>query len=134
MGVFEAGRGITAHVESCPELVEHLSERRVYLVWEEGLVLERPVTVEVRTGNMVGLLAEMSRAFSANDVNIKQANCRSLPDGDRAINTFHASVSSLRQLEALLGSLKQISGVLNVERVFTQGSGTWPAMPPRNQR
>jgi guanosine-3',5'-bis(diphosphate) 3'-pyrophosphohydrolase len=126
VGVFEAGRGITAHVESCPELVEHLSERRVYLVWEEGMQLERPVTVEVRTGNMVGLLAEMSRAFSANDVNIKQANCRSLPDGDRAINTFQASVSSLKQLEALLASLKQINGVLNVERVFTQGSGTYP--------
>jgi guanosine-3',5'-bis(diphosphate) 3'-pyrophosphohydrolase len=126
VGVFEAGRGITAHVESCPELVEHLSERRVYLVWEEGLRLERPVTVEVRTGNMVGLLAEMSRAFSANDVNIKQANCRSLPDGDRAINTFQASVRSLEQLEALLHSLKQISGVLAVERVFTRGSGTYP--------
>jgi GTP diphosphokinase / guanosine-3',5'-bis(diphosphate) 3'-diphosphatase len=126
VGVFEAGRGITAHVESCPELVEHLSERRVYLVWEEGLQLERPVTVEVRTGNMVGLLAEMSRAFSANDVNIKQANCRSLPDGDRAINTFQASVSSLRQLEALLHSLKQISGVLAVERVFTRSPGAYP--------
>jgi GTP diphosphokinase / guanosine-3',5'-bis(diphosphate) 3'-diphosphatase len=125
VGVFEAGRGITAHVESCPDVVEHLSERKVYLAWEEGLLLERPVTVEVRTANMVGLLAEMSRAFSANDVNIKQANCRSLPDGDRAINTFQASVSSLAQLDALLGSLKQISGVLGVERVFTQGSGVY---------
>jgi len=126
VGVFEAGRGITAHVESCPDVLEHLSERKVYLVWEEGLELERPVTVEVRTANMVGLLAEMSRAFSANGVNIKQANCRSLPDGDRAINTFQASVSSLRQLEALLQSLKQINGVLGVERVFTSGSGVYP--------
>lgn len=126
VGVFEAGRGITAHVESCPDVIDNLSERKVYLAWEEGLVLERPVTVEVRTANMVGLLAEMSRAFSANDVNIKQANCRSLPDGDRAINTFQASVSSLKQLEALLHSLKQISGVLGVERVFTAGSGTYP--------
>jgi GTP diphosphokinase / guanosine-3',5'-bis(diphosphate) 3'-diphosphatase len=126
VGVFEAGRGITAHVETCPDVVEHLSERKVYLAWEDGLVLDRPVTVEVRTANMVGLLAEMSRAFSANDVNIKQANCRSLPDGDRAINTFQASVGSLRQLEALLQSLKQIGGVLGVERVFTQGSGTYP--------
>lgn len=125
VGVFEAGRGITAHVEGCPEALEHLSERKVYLTWEEGLTLERPVTVEVRTANMVGLLAEMSRAFSANDVNIKQANCRSLPDGERAINTFQASVSTLGQLQALLHSLKQITGVLGVERVFTQASGTY---------
>ncbi len=126
VGVFEAGRGITAHVEGCPAALEHLSERKVYLSWEEGLALERPVTVEVRTANMVGLLAEMSRAFSANDVNIKQANCRSLPDGDRAINTFQASVSTLAQLEALIHSLKHITGVLGVERVFTQGSGSYP--------
>ncbi len=126
VGVFEAGRGITAHVEGCPDVLEQLSERRVYLTWEAGLTLLRPVTVEVRTGNGVGLLAEMSRAFSANDVNIKQANCRSYADGERAINTFQATVSSRKQLEALLHTLKGISGVLGVERVFTQGSGVYP--------
>lgn len=126
VGVFEAGRGITAHVEGCPDVLEQLSERRVYLEWEEGLEIDRPVTVEVRTSNMVGLLAEMSRAFSANDVNIKQANCRALPDGERAINTFQASVDSRKQLEALLHTLKAIPGVLGVERVFTPGSGVYP--------
>ncbi len=125
-GVFEAGRGISAHVEGCPEALDMLSERRVFLVWEPGLALERPVTVEVRTGNMVGLLAEMSRAFSGNGVNIKQANCRSFANGDRAINTFHASVSTRAQLERLMAELKGIDGVLGVERVFTQGSGIYP--------
>lgn len=126
VGVFEAGRGITAHVEGCPDVLEQLSERRVYLTWEEGLSLERPVTIEVRTANMVGLLAEMSRAFSANGVNIKQANCRSYAEGERAINTFAASVHSRRQLEALIHSLKSIDGVLGVERVYTHGSGLYP--------
>ncbi len=125
-GVFEAGRGITAHVEGCPEALEQLSERRVFLVWESGLTLERPVTVEVRTGNMVGLLAEMSRAFSGNGVNIKQANCRSFANGERAINTFQATVGTRDQLETLMHELKAIEGVLGVERVFTQGSGIYP--------
>jgi len=126
VGVFEAGRGITAHVEGCPDVLEQLTERRVYLTWEPGLQLERPVTIEVRTGNGVGLLAEMSRAFSANDVNIKQANCRSYSDNERAINTFQASVVTQKQLDALLHSLKAIDGVLGVERVFTHGSGIYP--------
>ncbi|MCA9654223.1 MAG: bifunctional (p)ppGpp synthetase/guanosine-3',5'-bis(diphosphate) 3'-pyrophosphohydrolase [Myxococcales bacterium] len=125
VGVFEAGRGITAHVEGCPEIVEQISGRRVFLKWEPELELERPVTIEVRTANMVGLLAEMSRAFSKNDVNIKQANCRALPDGDRAINTFQATVSSLQQLEALMATLKAIDGVLGVERVFSPGSSRY---------
>lgn len=125
IGMFEPGRGITAHVEGCPDVLEQFQGRRVYLQWEEGLTLERPVTIEVRTGNKVGLLAEMSRAFSRADVNIRQANCRSFSNGERAINTFAASVASRSQLEALLVTLKGIDGVLSVERVFTAGSGIY---------
>jgi GTP pyrophosphokinase len=126
IGFFEPGRGIVAHVQGCPEALEHLSERKVHLAWAEGLSLDRPVTLEVRTANTVGLLAEMSRAFSHHGVNIKQANCRAYGDGDRAINTFQASVSTLPQLQSLVTTLKGIEGVVGVERVFTRGSGVYP--------
>ena len=123
---FEPGRGIVAHVEGCPEALEHLSERKVHLAWAEGLELDRPVTLEVRTANTVGLLAEMSRAFSHHGVNIKQANCRAYGDGDRALNTFQASVANLPQLQSLVSTLKNIDGVIGVERVFTRASGAYP--------
>jgi GTP pyrophosphokinase len=124
---FEPGRGIVAHVQGCPEALEQLSQRKVHLAWAEGLELDRPVTLEVRTANTVGLLAEMSRAFSHHGVNIKQANCRAYGDGDRALNTVHASVSTLPQLQSLVSTLKNIDGVIGVERVFTRGgSGVYP--------
>lgn len=123
VGFFEPGRGIVAHVQGCPEALEQVSEQRVHLAWDEALQLPCPVTLEVRTGNTVGLLAEMSRAFSHHGVNIKQANCRATGDGERAINTFHATVDYLGQLDALIATLKGIPGVTGVERVFTQGSG-----------
>lgn len=126
VGFFEPGRGIAAHVQGCPEALEQVGERRVHLAWEPNLALDCPVTLEVRTANTLGLLAEMSRAFSHHGVNIKQANCRAIGDGDRAINTFHATVSRLDQLESLLATLKRIDGVSAVERVFSQG-----ASPPR---
>jgi GTP pyrophosphokinase len=72
----------------------------------------------VRTGNTVGLLAEMSRAFSACGLNIKQANCRAFDDGKSALNTFHATVTSLDRLDQLLDRLRDIDGVVAVERVF----------------
>ena len=81
---------------------------------------------QVRTGNTVGLLAEMSRVFSHHGVNIKQANCRAYGDGERAINTFHAQVASLDQLQSLLTALRSTEGVLAVQRVFNPGSGTYP--------
>jgi GTP pyrophosphokinase len=122
VGFFEPGRGIAAHVQGCPEALEQVGERRVHLAWEPNLSLDCPVTLEVRTANHLGLLAEMSRAFSHHAVNIKQANCRAIGDGERAINTFHATVSRLDQLESLVATLKRIDGVGEVERVFSQGT------------
>lgn len=113
------GRGIVAHVEGCPVAVDELHDR-VYLAWgSEPFELERPVTVRVRTANTVGLLAEMSRAFSATGLNIKQANCRAYEDGKLALNTFHATVGSLARLEQLLDHLREVHGVISVERVFS---------------
>lgn len=126
IGFFEAGKGIVAHVHGCPEALEQLGERRVHLDWEPNLSVDCPVTLEVRTANTLGLLAEMSRAFSHHGVNIKQANCRAVGDGDRAINTFYATVQRLEQLESLVSTLKRIEGVGAVERVFSQGSGVYP--------
>ncbi|HVI02045.1 MAG TPA: TGS domain-containing protein, partial [Enhygromyxa sp.] len=112
------GRGIVAHVEGCPIAVDELLDR-VYLSWSDHFELERPVTVRVRTANTVGLLAEMSRAFSATGLNIKQANCRAYEDGKLALNTFHATVGSLDRLEQLLDHLREVPGVITVERVFS---------------
>ncbi|MGB1274874.1 MAG: TGS domain-containing protein, partial [Nannocystaceae bacterium] len=118
LGYFVPGKGIVAHVETCPTATEQVEERRMYLVWDEALKHEGPVTLEVRTANTVGLLAEMSRVFSYHSVNIKQANCRSYDSGERAINTFHASVTSRQQLESLTVALLEVDGVLAVTRVF----------------
>jgi guanosine-3',5'-bis(diphosphate) 3'-pyrophosphohydrolase len=120
LGYFSPNRGIIAHVESCPEALERVEERRVYLAWEPGLELDCAAVVEVRTANTVGLLAEMSRAFSAHGINIKQANCRTFDNGQRAINTFHTQVRSLAQLTTVMRALRAIPGVLAVERVFSR--------------
>jgi GTP pyrophosphokinase len=126
VGFFEAARGIVAHVVGCPEASEQVGERRVHLGWEPNLAIDCPVTLEVRTANTLGLLAEMSRAFSHHGVNIKQANCRAVGDGERAINTFYATVQRLEQLESLVATLKRIDGVAAVERVFSASSGSYP--------
>ena len=126
VGYFEPGQGIIAHVEACPQALQRVAQRRVHLTWEPGLALPTHVTLEVRTANAVGLLAEMSKAFSQHGVDIKQANCRTSADGGKATNTFHATVASAQQLVKLTIALKEIEGVLGVERVFSPGSGVYP--------
>jgi GTP pyrophosphokinase len=116
------GRGIVVHVQGCPIAVDQIHDR-VYLSWAKDIDLERPVTVRVRTANTVGLLAEMSRAFSSTGLNIKQANCRASEDGKTALNTFHATVGSLGRLEQLLDHLREVPGVITVERVLGSREG-----------
>lgn len=119
VGFFEPDRGIVAHVQGCPVALESVADR-VYLAWEAGLELEAFIHLEVRTTNEIGLLAEMSRAFSHHRVNIKQANCRAYDSGRRAINTFDCSVRTLEQLQELVATLKQTKGVISVRRIFGQ--------------
>lgn len=88
------------------------------MVWNPDLEMTRPVTIEVKTSNTVGLLAEMSRVFSEHQADIKQANCRASKDLKRATNTFHASVRNLEQLEGLMVGLRGIRGVQVVQRAL----------------
>jgi len=119
VGYFDPGRAISAHVEGCPEVMQQVAHQRVHLAWEPGLELEAPASIEVRTANTVGLLAQMSRVFSQFGVNIMHANCRAAAEGDRAINTFNVRISTREQLQRLMIGLKGIEGVLGVERVFS---------------
>lgn len=117
VGFLQPGRGITAHVQGCPEALEQVEAQRVYLTWDPELRLRRPVTIEVRTVNKIGILAQMSRAFSHHDVNVEQANCRTYEEGRKSLNTFHATLSHVDQLGRLVEDLRRIRGVIRVERV-----------------
>ena len=131
VGLFSQNLGVVVHLRECPAALDNIDAQPIRLTWADGFELERAVTVEVRTENRVGLLAEMSRVFSRHQVNIKQANCRTLGDAaeDTAINTFHATVRSARQLRDLLLDLKAIPGVEDAERVVQPGA-SGPATYP----
>jgi GTP pyrophosphokinase len=118
VGFVVGGRGLVVHLERCPQVNDQIESRRVYVVWNPDLEMTRPVTIEVKTSNTVGLLAEMSRVFSEHQADIKQANCRASKDLKRATNTFHASVRNLEQLEGLMVGLRGIRGVQVVQRAL----------------
>ncbi|MGB1700804.1 MAG: ACT domain-containing protein, partial [Nannocystaceae bacterium] len=122
VGFVVGGKGLVVHLERCPQVNAQLESRRVYVVWNPELEMTRPVTIEVKTSNTVGLLAEMSRVFSEHQADIKQANCRASKDLKRATNTFHASVRTLAQLEGLMLDLQGIRGVQVVQRALSASS------------
>jgi GTP pyrophosphokinase len=120
---FLSGQAIEAHVQGCARALDVVDERRVYMSWDPDLRRETPVELQVKTDNAVGRLAEMSRAFSGRGVNIKQANCRTVDGGRRALNTFHLNVRSLEELRGVMAALRGVDGVVAVQRVFHPEAG-----------
>ena len=69
------------------------------------------------TLNKPGILANVSQAFSAQKINISEANCRAGDDG-RACNIFTFPCTDLAQLKTVMRALTKVKGVVEVERTW----------------
>lgn len=116
IGFITRGRGVTIHKLDCPKALDLDPERRIEVSWDSDAKVEHPVAIEVTCTDKPGLLAEMSKAFSEQGVNISMANCRSTGNA-RAVNTFHFNVFNLNHLKQVMRAIQKIKGVYSVERV-----------------
>lgn len=116
MGFITRGRGVTVHKLDCPKALDLDPERRIEVSWDSDAQVQHPVTINVHSTDKPGLLADVSKTFSEQSVNISQANCRVTANG-RAINTFHFQVLHLDHLKQVMRALQRIKGVYSVERV-----------------
>lgn len=71
--------------------------------------------LRVVTANRPGILANVGQTFSAQGINISEANCRASDDG-RAVNVFTFVCSDLTQLKSVMRALGKVQGVVAVER------------------
>ncbi len=116
IGFITRGRGVTAHRRECVKAFDSDPERRVEVSWGTHSKITRPVSLRVRTENEPGILANVTQAFSAQHINISEANCRASKDG-LACNVFTFMADDLTQLKALMRELDKVRGVVQVERV-----------------
>ena len=72
--------------------------------------------LKVTTTNKPGILANVSQTFSAQKINISEANCRAQDDG-RACNIFTFHIGDTAQLKSVMKALAKVSGVVDVQRV-----------------
>ncbi len=120
-GFITRGRGVTVHRRDCDKGLDLDPERRIDVEWDGSSKVQHEVAIQVLCANKPGLLAHISQSFTDQGVNINQAHCRTA-DGDRAVNTFHASVKDLDQLKSVIRSLSRIKGVFSVDRVASETS------------
>ncbi len=115
LGFITRGRGLTIHRRGCPKAFDTDPERRVEITWDTRAKINRAVQLRVVTANRPGILATVGQTFSAQGINISEANCRAGDDG-RAVNVFTFLCSDLDQLKGVMRALQKVQGVVQVDR------------------
>jgi guanosine-3',5'-bis(diphosphate) 3'-pyrophosphohydrolase len=115
LGFITRGRGVTIHRRGCPKAFDTDPERRVEIQWDPKAKINRSVQLRVVTANRPGILATVGHTFSAQGINISEANCRAGDDG-RAVNVFTFVCSDLVELKNVMRALQKVNGVVAVER------------------
>ncbi len=119
VGFITRGRGVSVHSADCPNADQLLydPERKISVSWDAAPKTAHQVKIRVTIGkDRPGILAAISTAISASKINIAQADVRVTEDR-KGLNTFTLEVSDLKQLQSAMGAIRQIDGVMGVERI-----------------
>jgi GTP pyrophosphokinase len=118
VGYVTRGRGIAVHSKNCPN-VENLlyeAERRIPVEWADATQATFPVRLRIFTEDRPGMLAAITNVISD-----AGANIRTFESGGqdlRARIDVALDVMDRKQLEKIVGGIKRIPGVFDIERVY----------------
>lgn len=118
IGFITRGRGVTIHAKTCVKTREGSPERWIEVQWDEGAKVLQRAKIRVVSQDRPGLLAGLSKAITAVDVNISQAKAWTTGD-QRGVAQFEVMVKNLDHLTDLIRSLEKVKGVVAVERLLT---------------
>ncbi len=116
IGFITRGRGITVHVYDCRRLLEVSPERRIEVSWNEEYSGNFPISISVRCENRKGMLSDLTGAVSGQNVDIVSADICEDEAGQGDVK-FEVAVRNIEQLEKLVESLRNLGGVMSVDRL-----------------
>ncbi|MGV3719451.1 MAG: RelA/SpoT family protein, partial [Actinomycetota bacterium] len=123
VGYITRGKGIAIHRECCSNIQDalvHEPDRIQRVDWARNREEKPPVPIRIDTMDRVGVLAEVSAAFSERKINIEKANIRTQPGGG-AIWEMVVDVADTEELDYLIRVVSAIPDVLSVTRPGADG-------------
>ncbi len=123
LGFVTRGRGISIHRTDCVNVINASEdERRRFITaeWSEGDggKSERYFTeINIYSRDRSGMILDISRVMTENNVNMSSINSRSSKNGTATV-TIGFEVTGKEMLATLVGKLRQIEGVMDVERTM----------------
>ncbi len=120
VGFVTRGRGVTIHRTDCVNVLNFPESERVRLIdaeWEQGDSSADKYSTEINifAANRTGLIVDISRIFTEANIDVKFMNSRVNKKGIATIN-LGFDIHGKDELNRLIGKLKNIEGVTDIER------------------
>ena len=123
VGYVTRGRGITIHRTDCinvMNLPEFERNRLIDAEWQADITEKKDAMyaaeLSVFANNRIGILIDVTRVFTERQIDIKSVNARINKQGDKTTIVVSFDTHSVEELNYLMTKLRQIEGVLNIER------------------
>jgi GTP diphosphokinase / guanosine-3',5'-bis(diphosphate) 3'-diphosphatase len=116
MGFITRGRGLTIHVQDCPNVHNYDEQRKVDVTWELTKNFTYPVRLRVSGDDRRGLLSDISSVMTSHKVNIISAQAMTYPDKSAA-GVYEIEIEHMAQLQKIIKSIQKLKGIRSVERM-----------------
>jgi GTP pyrophosphokinase len=123
VGYVTRGRGITIHRTDCVNVMNLPEIERSRLIdaeWQEDIAEQKEAAysaeLAVFANNRTGVLMDVTRVFTERQIDIKSVNARINKQGDRTTIVVSFDTHGVSELNYLMSKLRQVEGVLNIER------------------
>jgi GTP pyrophosphokinase len=116
LGFITRGRGLTVHLEDCPNVHAYDDQRKIDVSWELNKDYIYTVKLRIAGDDKKGLLSDLSSVISASKANIIQAQATTYPDRS-AMTIFEIELQNASQLQKIMKSVLKVRGVKSVERL-----------------
>jgi GTP diphosphokinase / guanosine-3',5'-bis(diphosphate) 3'-diphosphatase len=120
VGYVTRGKGVAVHSKACPN-VQNLMydvERKIEVEWARSTADAFPVRIVVHTDDRPGMLNQLTSVLSDDNTNIRSLEAKTELDHDGGVVEMTVDVRDKKQLERIVASMRRISGVRDVERLF----------------
>jgi GTP pyrophosphokinase len=118
VGYITRGKGVSVHAAACPNVLNLMfdPERRIDVEWDQAGG-EAPYTVRLtmQVEDRKGMLAEISARVSDINTNITNMQARTGDDQQARID-MTVEIRDLKHLDKVIKSIKDVEGVIGVER------------------
>jgi GTP pyrophosphokinase len=117
VGYITRGKGVSVHSATCPNVVNLLfdPDRRIEVEWDTGQDTPYTVRLKISVEDRRGILADVSSRIADIDTNIKDVEANVGVDHRGSIR-MTVEISDLKHLERVMRSIRDVEGVLAVER------------------